>query len=84
MLENSGLSLKGNVENIPSMDNISIMLKTYGKTRAQHAILENWASPKRKKRGGGSRKIPSGEGQRGTRRSSLVRNHQVWETNPVS
>lgn len=53
MLENHGLSLKGNVENISSMANISIMLKTYGKTRAQHAILEDWPSPKRKERGDG-------------------------------
>lgn len=35
MLKNRGLSLKGNVENISFMGNISIMLKAYGKTRAQ-------------------------------------------------
>ena len=57
MLENRGLSLKGNVENISFMGNISIRLKAHGKTRAQHVILENQWSPKRRERGGGRKTL---------------------------
>lgn len=39
--------------------NISIMLKTYGKTTAQHAILENWPSPKKKESGGARKTLSS-------------------------
>lgn len=43
MLENCALSLKGNVENI------SIMVKTHGQTRAQQESLEAGQPPKKKK-----------------------------------
>lgn len=57
MLKNRGLSLKGNVENISFMGNISIMLKAYGKTRVQHVILEDQPFPKRKERGVGRKTL---------------------------
>lgn len=54
MLENRGLSLKGIVENISFMGNISIRLKAHGKTRAQHVILENrWPPRERREEGAG-------------------------------